>query len=252
MRHKARRRAESSDGDSPSKRSAASRVLNSAADGLLLALAAFMVVAGLGPVTGWWHYEVVESGSMTPALRVGGVAVVTSEPVSAVHVGQILVFHPPGQHFVRIHRVVALSQRGNQVWIRTKGDANNVADPGPVRLEGKTAFTESFFVPYVGYGAVWLYKRSTRTALEVVFFVLMVLGGLYLIWGSREDDAEPEAQPRRWATWLRSAPPVGNLAAKRAATASMVSLNQIYSTEAEGGETGSGTEAVAVAKTSAS
>jgi len=122
---------------------------------------------------------------MTPALRVGGVAVVEPEPVGAVRVGQILVFHPPGQPgYLRIHRVISLVHHGDQVWARTKGDANKVADPGYVHLLGKTAYVERYFVPYAGYFAVWLHKSATRVALEAVLFVLVVTGGLVLIWGT--------------------------------------------------------------------
>jgi signal peptidase len=234
------------------------RALGVIANTALGALAIGMLVAALGPMAGWWHYEVIESGSMTPALKVGGVALVRSEPLSDVHVGQIIAFHPPGlKNYVRIHRVIAISRHSGQVWIRTKGDANNTADPGPVRLLGKDVYHETAFVPYAGYGAVWLYKHSTRVALTVVLFVLVVGGGLYLIWSGGEerqgmapleasgggDPALPEELgnpatghtpfpllPRRLAMHHRA--PVPDLcaekAAEQAANASLLALNNIY------------------------
>ncbi|MGC8627889.1 MAG: signal peptidase I [Acidimicrobiales bacterium] len=159
----------------------------------LALIAAVIVAAAIGAGTGWWHFEVIESGSMTPALRVGGVAVVQAEPVSAVRVGQIIAVHPPEQPgIVRIHRVIEVVHRGSQVWVRTKGDANKLPDPGPIRLVGSTAYAERFFVPYAGYLGVWLYKHSTRLILEVVMFALIVGGGLVLIWG--KDDAQRPAE----------------------------------------------------------
>jgi signal peptidase len=132
---------------------------------------------------------------MTPTLRVGGVAVLWPGPVSSVRAGQIIAFHPPGEaNYVRIHRVIAVTDRDGQVWVRTKGDANNVADPGPMRLDGKTAYAEHYFVPYLGYLGVWLYKQSTRVALEVVLFTLMVAGGLFLIWGKKDHEEEEAAE----------------------------------------------------------
>ncbi|HET9059767.1 MAG TPA: signal peptidase I [Acidimicrobiales bacterium] len=241
------------------------RLLGALTNTALGAVAIGVLVAALGPMAGWWHYEVVESGSMTPALKVGGVALVRSEPVSNVHVGQILAFHPPGmKNYVRIHRVIAVSRRDGQVWIRTKGDANNTADPGPIRLLGKDVYHETAFVPYAGYGAVWLYKHNTRVALTVVLFVLVIGGGLYLIW-SGDDEREqvstkklgaqaplprdepvvatgPPAGsptisgapltrlPRRLAVHHRA--PVPDLsaekAAEQAANASLLALNNIY------------------------
>jgi signal peptidase len=162
-----------------------------------------VLIAAVGPLAGWWHYEVVESGSMTPTLRTGGIAVIEAEPVSAVRVGQVIAFHPPGMgNYLRIHRVISLTQRHGQVWVTTKGDANNVADPGPIRLEGKTAYTERLFVPYVGYAGVWLYKHSTRVALEWALVALVVCGGLYLIWDQPEQEADelaPDARTARGA-----------------------------------------------------
>lgn len=236
------------------------RVAHGVFDTFLLALAGLVVAAALGPITGLWHYEVVESGSMTPALRIGGVAVVMPEPIKEVEVGQILALVPPGmKNFVRIHRVIALTRRDGQTWVRTKGDANNVADPGPIRLEGKTAYAEHAFVPYAGYVAVWLYKHPTRVALEVLLLALMVGGGLYLIWGGKEDGEEAHevahTTKRRW----RPARPANHPAlhdgcrhdghgpafkhkpAEQAAAASMASLNQIYAAVPEPVDQASGT-----------
>ncbi len=174
------------------RRSMARRTLNGAFEALLALLALTMVVAAVGPIAGWWHYEVVESGSMVPDLPIGSVAIVRPETLGAVHVGQILAFHPPHmKSYVRIHRVIALERRNGQVWIRTKGDANNTADPGPVRLEGGQAYHEVFEVPYVGYGAVYLYRHSTRVGLEVALFLVVVAGGMYLIW-ARDDAHESD------------------------------------------------------------
>jgi signal peptidase I len=267
-----RTEASNSTGKSPAFRAASSSL-----EAILFLLATVVVAAAIGPVAGWWHYEVIESGSMTPALRVGGVAVLWPEPVSSVRAGQIIAFHPPGEgNYVRIHRVIAVTDRDGQVWVRTKGDANNAADPGPVRLDGKTAYAEHYFVPYLGYLGVWLYKQSTRVALEVVLFTLMVAGGLFLIWGKkdpgedREETLEKELViPARWprqkqgralpqrlivenlvtehlvgdqlgaenrSAENRSAEGLLAEKASAASTASLLALSHIYTASSKGGE----------------
>jgi signal peptidase len=186
------------------ERSLPSRAFNSVLEVTLIVLATVVVVAAVGPIAGWWRYEVVKSGSMAPTMRIGGVAIVEPEPISKVHVGQIIAFEPPKETYVRVHRIISLIHRGDQVWVVTKGDANNVADPGPVRLEGKTVYAERAFVPYVGHLGVWLSQKSSRQLLEAALLTLMVGGGLYLIWGKKngEDEehvptlaAEPARQP---------------------------------------------------------
>jgi signal peptidase len=192
----------------------------------LALIAAVIVAAAIGAGTGWWHFEVIESGSMTPALRVGGVAVVQAEPVSAVRVGQIIAVHPPNQpDIVRIHRVIEVTHRGNQVWIRTKGDANKLPDPGPIRLVGSTAYAEHFFVPYAGYFGVWLYKHSTRLLLEVMMFALIVGGGLVLIWG--KDDAQRPAPARAAKTEHWDNPGLATAAASEAAASAKASSAEV-------------------------
>jgi signal peptidase len=212
------------------KRKVVARAFGIAYELALCLLVVVVLTAAAGALTGKWHFEVVESGSMTPALRVGGVAVVVPEPVSAVRVGQILAFHPPKEpDYVRIHRVISVTHRGNQVWIRTKGDANNTADPGPVRLAGNTAYKETYFVPYVGYFGVWIYKHSTRVALEVVFFLLIVAGGLVLIWSKEDEDkAAEQASQVGVARSGRQRKVEASAIAGQAATASLVSLGRTY------------------------
>jgi signal peptidase I len=204
---------------------------------LLVLLAVFVTAAAAGPVAGLWHYEVVHNSSMAPTLRAGGVAVVVPEPVGSVRVGQVIAFRPPGVRYVRIHRVVrvhrvtALSQRGEGIWVTTKGDANKAADPGPVRLEGATAYEEHLFVPYLGYAAAVLDDRWARAALEAGLLALLMGGGVYLARGAR-DTEQVDGEPAAWAGWPRPRPrpqPQGAyLAGERATTASMVALNQIY------------------------
>jgi signal peptidase len=195
LQYRASKKSAGAEASNSTGKSSAFRAVSSSLEAILFLLATVVVVAAIGPVAGWWHYEVIESGSMTPTLRVGGVAVLWPGPVSSVRAGQIIAFHPPGEaNYVRIHRVIAVTDRDGQVWVRTKGDANNVADPGPMRLDGKTAYAEHYFVPYLGYLGVWLYKQSTRVALEVVLFTLMVAGGLFLIWGKKDHEEEEAAE----------------------------------------------------------
>lgn len=65
----------------------------------------------------------VLTGSMAPGIPVGTLVAVT--PVSSVHVGEVIMFSPPGASRPVLHRVVSASSAG--VW--TKGDANPAADP---------------------------------------------------------------------------------------------------------------------------
>lgn len=96
LHKKASKKEQGAEASNSAPKSPASRAVSSSLEAMLFLLATVVVVAAIGPVAGWWHYEVIESGSMTPALRVGGVAVLWPEPVSSVRAGQIIAVHPPG------------------------------------------------------------------------------------------------------------------------------------------------------------
>ena len=162
LHKKASKKEQGAEASNSAPKSPASRAVSSSLEAMLFLLATVVVVAAIGPVAGWWHYEVIESGSMTPALRVGGVAVLWPEPVSSVRAGQIIAVHPPGAgNEVRIHRVIAVTDRDGQVWVRTKGDANNAPDPGLMQARRHDGLRRALFraIP-------WLSRRLAIQAVD--------------------------------------------------------------------------------------
>ena len=89
----------------------------------------------------------VRSGSMSPAINVGDLAVTSPEQPGDLAVGDVVCYRTSGGSFV-CHRIMVID--GANATIVTKGDANEDADPYPVAyedVEGKVAFT----VPYLGH-----------------------------------------------------------------------------------------------------
>lgn len=77
----------------------------------------------------------VASGSMEPWAQRGDLLVLRPEPASAVRPGQVLALpmpHSGGQ--VYTHRVVSVEPKAEALVLRTRGDANPVADPWTLRL----------------------------------------------------------------------------------------------------------------------
>lgn len=93
---------------------------------------------------------VVGSGSMSPALDAGDVAVVTEVSGNTIGEGDIIQFVRGGTTV--IHRVVEVQDDGSRVFI-TQGDANDSPDPNPVypsQIQGRVKFR----IPKVGWIAV--------------------------------------------------------------------------------------------------
>jgi signal peptidase I len=89
---------------------------------LFRGMALVPLVIGLLVVAGRLRVEPVLTGSMAPGIPVGTLVAVT--PASSVHVGEVIMFVPPGAARPVLHRVVSVDG-----GVRTKGDANAAADP---------------------------------------------------------------------------------------------------------------------------
>ncbi|WP_067052415.1 signal peptidase I [Methanofollis ethanolicus] len=133
----------------------------------LLVVAALVVVAA---VLAGWQVEVVLSGSMEPAIPVGGVVVTAPVSPEDVRAGDIITFSSGGHHVT--HRVTAVVE-GPTAGFITRGDANEDADPVPVAA-GDVVGRALFSLPFLGYLAVFV-----RTPAG--FFLTLLVPGLVLV-----------------------------------------------------------------------
>ncbi len=161
----------------------------------LLALALiFFLTLGVLPRLGLYRPVTVLSGSMRPTFSPGDMVIVTPEPVSAVHVGQVISYQvPTGIHQVETHRVVKILQGGAHPVIQTQGDANNWPDPWTAKLEGNTAWRMRGVIPHLGYVVNWLRSNTLQRAAIIVAPALLALLLLSEIWGlggRRREDQE--------------------------------------------------------------
>ena len=145
-----------------------------AANVLLVLVCLLTALGGIGNVVGWWRTETVLSGSMRPGIQPGDVEILRQVPSSELRVGQILAFHPPHENFLVSHRVTTIHHQ-HGMWVATKGDANNVADPwGSVRITSHDAWIVAAVVPHAGYLSVWV-----KTPIP---HLLVIIANVSLVW----------------------------------------------------------------------
>lgn len=108
-------------------------------------LAAFMFI---GPRFGWEAYPVL-SGSMEPALRVGGEIVTKPVKLEDIKIGDIITFQSGEQKVT--HRAIDIIEQKGKPWLQTKGDANEEPDPTLVSSTGEEMRKVVFHLPYFGY-----------------------------------------------------------------------------------------------------
>lgn len=153
----------------------------------IIAVAALALVAA--QLSGRVRMLPVLSGSMTPTYPTGSAAFVTPEPISALRVGQVVVYHIPVlDHHLVMHRVVKIQMAGARPVITTHGDANPVVDPWRARLADRTVWVAQQDLPWAGYVIVAV--RSPVTLAGAGLLVAAVAVGKLALreWRRRESD----------------------------------------------------------------
>ncbi len=139
--------------------------------GIVILLMAAAVFTFLAPHFGW-RVDAVFSGSMEPELKVGGMVVTRPVAAQDIKAGDTITFYSPLNNQLTSHRVIAVED-GSSPNFRTKGDANEDADPFIVPGEnvmGKVCF----HLPYFGYAAQFI-----KTPLGLL--LTLCLPGLIII-----------------------------------------------------------------------
>jgi signal peptidase I len=148
--------------DAPDRQKAILPPVRKVISGIAWSLITLLVVAtaalGIYTHTGHGHLTPVLTGSMRPGIQPGDVVVTHRVPVTSLHVGDIVVFMPPGANIAKVHRIHTLQKAGNSIVVTNKGDANNATDPwGKIIMKGN-AYKVAFTIPKVG----WLVNGGLR------------------------------------------------------------------------------------------
>lgn len=138
---------------------------------VLVAIAA--TVFGITPL-------VFRSGSMSPTITTGSLALANRVPADQLHVGDVVSVPWHGTRVT--HRVVAIHHDGRATELSMKGDANQVADPAPYSVG--SADRVFAHVPDLGYAVAWTTSRSGMFTGGVVLAALVGV----IVWPRRRTD----------------------------------------------------------------
>jgi signal peptidase len=146
-----------------------------------LLLGAILVVPAL---FGIQRYVIV-SGSMTGTYDRGSVVFDDVVPVASLKAGDVITYTPPaaaGIDHPITHRIAAITnERGTRVF-RTKGDANQVADPWTFTLPDPEQARVRAGLPYAGFAIAALSDRRARMLIIGVPAALIALSSLAGLW----------------------------------------------------------------------
>lgn len=150
---------------------------------ILVAVMVALTFVAVGPRTGRYQVLTVLSDSMAPSMREGSLVVSVPFRPGDVHAGDVITLRSPVDPDVVVtHRVVEVVEPGVAPVVRTKGDANESADPWLARLEGDRAWRAVAVVPGAGHAVLALRRVAPRLALTVVAPLLLAVIWLAWIW----------------------------------------------------------------------
>lgn len=157
---------------------------------MAVAVAAFLFLA-VGPRVLGYQTSTMLTGSMAPLINPGDVVVSVPTPVSALKTGDIITYKiPVDDQRVETHRIVELKRSTNgSTTVRTKGDANNGADPWQATIQGDSVDLHAATVPYLGTAVRGLREPAVLMTLTYLAPGVLVLMLLVRIWRKGPDAA---------------------------------------------------------------
>ena len=174
------------------------RRLARACSALVLAAGLLFGVLLVAPAALGWQRYIITSGSMTGTYDRGSLVLDEVVPVSKLRKGDVITYRPPagsGPAGLVTHRIAEITtDKLGQRTFRTKGDANEAADPWTFHLpKGEQARVRAG-VPYVGFALAALGRRDLRILIVGFPACLIALMSIVGLW--RDAGAEAAAVPR--------------------------------------------------------
>jgi signal peptidase len=188
----------------PSGARKAARWAGAAATVLCLLLAATLLIPA---ALGYQRYVIV-SGSMTGTYDRGSIVYDEEVPVDELKVGDSITYAPPpgsSPEELVTHRIAWIGQsRGGEEIFRTKGDANESADPWTFSLDKTEQAKVAFSIPYVGYLLAGLsipIVRMLAIGIPAIVVAFLILGGIWRDAGEEARRRQEEANPIHAPQW---------------------------------------------------
>lgn len=139
---------------------------------VLIVSTAFLLIASTFPITGNYKIMIVHSGSMEPAIKMGGIVIVG--PTNDYKIGDVISFGEISRTEMSItHRIYDIKVTEGRVSYITKGDHNNGPDQREVfekEIIGKVLLS----VPYLGYGVNFAKKPLGFGLIIIVPAVIII------------------------------------------------------------------------------
>lgn len=137
---------------------------------ILIILSPF-IAYGLAQLAPGFGAFIVQSGSMEPEIMTGGVIFTAATTAEEIHVGDTITYEDGDLYTT--HEVIDKGTSENQTTFKTKGIANEAADPGRINAE-EVVGKKLFSIPYLGYIITLIGSDIGKIALILVPASLLI------------------------------------------------------------------------------
>jgi signal peptidase I len=158
-----------------------------------LCLAATMLL----PAAFGYHRYVITGSSMQGTYDRGSIVFDKAVPVSELKEGDVITYTPPADTGVRgliTHRIVSVHQDERGEWFRTKGDANEKADPWRFQLSQPTQARAAFSIPFLGFGIAALSMLPVRMLVIGLPALLIAVALVARLWRQAGEEARAKRE----------------------------------------------------------
>ena len=166
-----------------------------AATSVMVGAAALFLFLAVGPRVLGYQTSTMLTGSMAPLINAGDVVVSVSKPVSGLKIGDVITYGIPVEdHRIETHRIIEVIRNDDGTTaIRTKGDANNGADPWTAVLHGGTVHAHAATIPHLGTAIQALREPVLLQSLMYGAPAVLVTMTLLSIWKREPGASSPHA-----------------------------------------------------------
>jgi len=135
---------------------------------------------------------VVESDSMIPTFYRGHLLILQARAPEQIQVGNIIVFDAIYHDKPIVHRIVEIQNVTGELHYYTKGDNNDLRDPG-YRVHENIIGVVVLAVPYIGHVTLFLHEPYGFAIVIVLFLALLILPEFFMK-DEEDEESEPEIQ----------------------------------------------------------
>ncbi len=150
----------------------AKQIISNIFTSIIILLSVLLIVVGTAPSLMGYDGYYVSSDSMSPAINKGSLVFVREVDFEDIEVGDVLTFTRNGSEKWFSHRVIKVD--ASQKAFKTKGDHNNVSDPGYISFDNVVGRVEKK-IPVLGFLPLALSTTAGKVILAVVYVLYIAV-----------------------------------------------------------------------------